>query len=576
MEKVKDVNADIVADVVIIGAGLLGGLMAWDLSRRGINVAMIDSGTPVDRIEAVKRFKASPIKNGNSAYEVQPFAPIPDEENPFNYYVQDNHDSKNPFEQVAFHGLYLRQPGGTSWHFTGHAERMYPNDFRMKSAYGKGLNWPISYDDLIPYYNMVEQQWGVAGNETCVAPTKHAYPLPYVPLSYLDQQVDVAAQEMGDGIGPLPSCRASVPFPFQGRAQCCGNASCRFICPTGAKYDGGVHVQMAQQEGAILYSNHVVDRIEVNKDKKVHQIHYKNYQDPDNPVKGVAHGKLFILAAHGIEAPRLLLMSADKKYAPNGVANSSDQVGRNLMTLMGLNSKAYVDAPVYPYRGPVNATGAFKKMRDGKFRKDYACVGTIVINGGFDPTNGPLDEADDAVDANLFGKALRERVYDKVVTQVYLDNSVEVLPDPENRVTLAKELDATGLPRPKINFRIDEYTYEGMYLSWKRNVEILQKMGGTLPEGLPTPKRKTFKKIIEDQGGLQTGEAMIAGTTRMGNDPKTSVVDEWCRSHDHENLFIVGTGNYVTGGSVSPSLTAAAIGLRACDHIAKNFNWKKV
>jgi glucose dehydrogenase len=571
MSEVKDYNADIVADVVIIGAGLIGGLMAWDLSRRGINVAMLDSGSPVDRIEAVKRFKASPIKNGNSAYEVKPFAPIPDEEDPFNYYVQENKDSKDPFEQVPFHGLYLRQPGGTSWHFTGHAERMYPNDFRMKSAYGRGLNWPISYEDLVPYYGEVERQWGVAGNETCVAPTKHAYPLPYVPLSYLDQQVDAVAQQMGDGIGPLPSCRASVPYPFQGRAQCCGNASCRFICPTGAKYDGSVHVQMAQQEGALLYSDHVVDHIEVDDDKQIKFIRYKNYQDPANPVVGVAHGKLFILAAHGIEAPRLLLMSAGKN-APKGVSNSSDQVGRNLMTLMGVNSKAYVDAPVYPYRGPVNATGAFKKLRDGDFRKDFACIGTIVINGGFDPTNGPLNEADDAIADKVFGEALRKRVYDKVVTQVYLDNSVEVLPDPKNRVTLAKDqLDATGLPRPKIDFRIDKYTYEGMYVSWKRNVEILQKMGGTLPGGLPTPDRAGFEKAIKDQGGLKTGEAMIAGTTRMGDDPKTSVVDAWCRSHDHKNLFIVGTGNYVTGGSVSPSLTAAALGLRTCEHIAKDF-----
>lgn len=260
-----DVNADIVADVVIIGGGLLGGLMAWDLQRRGINVAIIDSGPPVDRVEAVQRFKDDPNKNGNSAYEKKDYAPVPDAEKPGSYYVQDLSQAGDPFKQVKFGGLYLRQIGGTSWHYTGHMERMYPNDFRMKSAYGHGKNWPISYETLEPFYAEVERQWGVAGNDTCVAPTPHPYPLPYVPNSYLDEQVNKAAEQLGQSIGPLPHCRASVPYPFQGRPQCCGNSSCNLICPTGAKYDGSVHVSMALKEGALLYPNSVVYKMDVDR-----------------------------------------------------------------------------------------------------------------------------------------------------------------------------------------------------------------------------------------------------------------------------------------------------------------------
>ncbi len=565
-------KGDIQADVVIIGAGLFGGLVASELAQTGIKVAMLDSGPVVDRVKAVERFKKSPTKTGNSPYPKKPWAPIPEEGDPTSYYVQDGAGETNPLKRVAFGALYLRNVGGTSWHFTGHAERMYPQDFKLKSAYGRGEDWPITYEELDPYYARVEEAWGVSGNDTVVAPTVHPYPLPYTPLTYLDQQVDTAAQKLNDSIGPMPHCRNAVPY--DGRPQCCGNASCRFICPVGAKYDGSVHVEKAQSYGAKLHTNHVVRHIEVGADQKIDHIRFRDYTDRANPVDGIAKAKTYILAAHGIESPRLLLMSKNE-HAPNGVANSSDQVGRNLMSMVGINMWAYAPFPVYPYRGPVNATGAFWQLRNGDFRKDFASIATIVINGGFDPTNGPLDEADTAVKEGHFGSALRQEVYNRTAAQVYFDNSVEVLPNSENRITLAwDKLDATGLPRPKIDYRIDDYTVEGVYVSWKRGWDVLAAMGATLdkPNGTPLPKptREYFNQYVA-QNGIASGAAMIAGTTRMGLDAKTSVVDTQCRSHDHDNLYIIGTGTYVTSGSVSPSLTAAAVALRASDEILKTF-----
>jgi choline dehydrogenase-like flavoprotein len=563
------------AGIVVVGAGLVGGITSWDLSLKGLNVAMIDSGPLVERYKAVKRFKESPVKDNNAPYVTAPYAPSPDEENPWDYYVQKNHDSKKPLKQVGFTGLYIRNVGGTSWHFTGHAERMYPNDFCMKTAYGRGKDWPISYNDLVPYYERVEKAWGVAGNRTCISPEPIDFPLPYIPLTYLDEQVNTAAEQLGDSIGPLPQCRNSVPY--DDRPQCCGNASCVFICPIGAKYDGSVHVGKAQTAGARLYHSHVVYDIIVDDDQSIKEIHYTNFQDPDNPVNGVARAKIFILAAHGIETPRLLLLSKGEN-APNGVANSSDQVGRNLMSMGGVDARAYVPKPVYPLRGPVNATGAFRGLRDGDFRKDFACIEAIVINGGFDATTGPLTEAEDAIKAGRLGKKLRDRVHANTVRQVYIDNAVEMLPQEHNRVTLAKErTKVMELPRPEINFRFDEYTMEGIYQSWTRSIKVLDLMGGKIPGGMPKPNRREFAKLVAGKldpkyNDLAAGAALISGTCRMGDDPKTSVVDKWCRSHDHKNLFIIGTCNYVTSGVVSPSETAAALGLRAADHIAATFN----
>ena len=562
------------ADIVVVGAGLVGGLMSWDLSLKGLSVALLDSGPLDDRAAAVRRFKKAPVKDNNAPYVTAPYAPSPGETDPWDYYVQKNHDSKDPLKQVGFTGLYIRNVGGTSWHFTGHAERMYPNDFREKSAYGRGEDWPISYEDLVPYYERVERAWGVAGDETCVAPEKHAYPLPVIPLTYLDKQVDKAAVALGDSIGPLPQCRNSVPYDF--RPQCCGNASCVFICPIGAKYDGSVHVMKAETAGARLYHSHVVYKIEVDADGEIKQLRYANYQDQNNPVYGVARAKVYVIAAHGIETPRLLLLSKDE-HAPNGVANSSDQVGRNLMSMGGVDSRAYVPEPVYPMRGPVNATGAFRGLRDGPFRKNFACI-EAIINGGFDETSAPITEAEEAIAAGLLGKNLRDRVHNRTIRQVYIDNAVEMLPNPDNRVTLAKERTTVmDLPRPEINFRFDEYTMEGIYQSWVRSLKVLRQMGGTIPGGLPEPTRAEFKRLVEGKldptyNDLAAGYALISGTCRMGADAKTSVVDPWCRSHDHKNLFIIGTCNYVTSGIVSPSETAAALGLRAADHISATFN----
>jgi len=569
------------ADIVVVGAGLVGGLMSWDLSLKGLNVAMIDSGPLVDRAAAVRRFKKAPIKDNSAPYVTAPYAPSPGETDPWDYYVQKDHDSRDPLKQVGFTGLYIRNVGGTSWHFTGHAERMYPNDFREKSAYGRGEDWPISYEDLVPYYERVERAWGVAGDETCVAPEKHAYPLPVIPLTYLDEQVNKAAVALGDAVGPLPQCRNSVPYDF--RPQCCGNASCVFICPIGAKYDGSVHVMKAETAGARLYHSHVVYKIEVGDDGKIKRLHYANYQDENNPVYGVAKARVYVIAAHGIETPRLLLLSKGE-HAPNGVANSSDQVGRNLMSMGGVDSRAYVPEPVYPLRGPVNATAAFRGLRDGAFRKDFACIEAIIINGGFDETSAPITEAEDAIKAGLLGKSLRNRVHNRTIRQVYIDNAVEMLPNPDNRISLAKERTTfMDLPRPKINFKFDEYTMEGIYQSWVRSLNVLTQMGGRILDknghwiDPPKPTRENFDKLVKGDldstyNDLAAGYALISGTCRMGDDAKTSVVDPWCRSHDHDNLFIVGTCNYVTSGVVSPSETAAALGLRAADHIAATFN----
>lgn len=551
------------ADVLVIGAGVAGGLMAYELARQKRNVTILEAGPEIDRDKAVARFRADPTKGANAPYENAPYAPCPDDQDPWVFYGQQAQGNTSPKKQLAFQGLYLRGVGGTSWHFTGHAERFHPNDFKMKSVYGVGRDWPVSYDELEPWYLKAEVAWGVAGGPDTIGPPRSApYPLPPVPISFLDRMVMAAAEPLGWGVGGYPHARVSLPQGYDGRPQCCGNSSCRFICPIAAKYDGSVHVMKAVAEGAKLMHGRVVYNIDVGADGQVEKVQYRLADGG----WGEARAKLFVLAAHAIETPKLLLMSTRRNTA--GVANSSGLVGRNLMCNVDIDTQGYAPSPVWPFRGPVSATGGVMGLRDGPFRANQAAAATFIVNGGFNMSLGAINEAQNAIKQKLVGAELRNRIHDNTSRQVHLSSSVEVLPDTENTVAPDwARRDALGLPLPKVNFRIDDYTLRGWNAAKDRDRAILERMGATCISPVVSGERYGKACPSPQEAEPAVDYAIIGGTAVMGDDPKTSVVDRFGRSHDHPNLFILGTSAYPTITICSPSLTLAALTLRAADHI---------
>lgn len=542
------------ADVVVIGAGAAGALAAYDLSSRGHRVLMIDAGPRIDRVAAVNNFRASPTKGSNSAFPENAWAPVPDDQNVANYYVQTQID--HPWDQLV--GLYLKAVGGTTWHMTAHAERLVPNDFRMESTYGRGLDWPIGYDDLEPYYTRVEREWGVAGeNGVSISPDRHnlPYPMPAIPPTWLDHQVALAAQQLNPPltVAPFPHARNSTFY--DNRVPCCGNANCNAICPVAAKYDASVHVAKAEAAGARLLDSAVVYAIDVNPDPTDDRVSAVRFRRADGS-EGIATGKVFILAAHAIETPKLLLMSKNWR-TPNGVANRSDQVGRNLMSQLEVTTSGIANTSVYPYRGPVSATSGILEYRDGPHRHEFAAFGTFILNGASNPRLGPLTLANNAIDSGLLGSALRRAVSDTAMHEVAINCAAEVLPNSENRVTPDdSHFDALGMPYPNIRYKIDEYTLRGIRVATRMQRAILNQMGDT----------------TRQQPKIAGAAAVITGTARMGTDPAHSVVDSCSRSHDHRNLYIVGTCNYPTSGFASPTLTAAALALRAAAQIDAGIN----
>jgi choline dehydrogenase-like flavoprotein len=233
---------------------------------------------------------------------------------------------------------------------------------------------------------------------------------------------------------------------------------------------------------------------------------------------------------------------------PNGVANASDQVGRNLMDHPTQLSWAMANDALYPYRGPLSTSG-IENLRDGDFRKSRGAFRIEIGNDGWSwPTGAPISTAQYLANQGLRGKGLDNALAFQSARHIRLASLVEQPPDPDNRVTLDDAtFDVYGVGVPKIAYRIDDYTKAGFAASVKAHDEIFGKLGAT--------------GVIHSPDAQGAGH--IIGTARMGADAKTSVVDADLRSHDHPNLFILGSTVFPTSATANPTLTIAALTLRA-------------
>ena len=202
------------ADVVVIGAGIAGSLAALKMVKAGVSVLMLDSGPVIKRDEAVELFRQSPLKGDfTEPYPPKPWAPQPKfQPKDNNYLIQKGPD--------LYAAQYLRGVGGTTWHWAGQAFRLLPNDMKIKTLYGIGRDWPISYEDLEPYYTEAEIQMGVSGDDALDSPRSHPYPLPGIPLPYGFDRISKRIAKLGYVLGIGPQARNSIPY--DGRPACCG------------------------------------------------------------------------------------------------------------------------------------------------------------------------------------------------------------------------------------------------------------------------------------------------------------------------------------------------------------------
>jgi choline dehydrogenase-like flavoprotein len=519
-------------DVVIIGSGVAGALIGARLAAAGLNVLIVEAGPVTDRAAAVARYHM-----GLYPYESPESAPQPTEGDAIGYYLQDG--------PIHWNSDYERRVGGTTWHWLGNVPRLLPSDFEMQTRFGVGIDWPLGYDDLEPWYVQAEHELGVAGDSETDhgSPRSAPYPMPPLPLSSGDYLFRDAAAALGYEVVATPQARNSVDG-YQGRSICCGNGTCIPICPVQAKYDATYHVDLAVEHGAELRSDSVVHHIDVDDRGEISGIHYFSPDGEDH----VVTGRIYVVAANGIETPKLLLISTCPN-AEAGVANSSDQVGRNLADHPAAWTGATLPNVYAGSRGPLQLAG-IDSVREGDFRGERSAF-RFEINHS---TGNPLDVARGLVErGRLLGKALFEEIAKIAPYQVGVTSLTEQLPNPENRIVPDEtEVDALGIPRPRIIYTHDDYTREGLQAARAFHRELLEAMGAT---------------DFADAGPFGVGHLM--GTYRMGDDPATSVADRTGRTHDHANLYLAGSGLFPTTGTANPTLTIAALALQTADAIGQ-------
>ncbi|TMV85938.1 GMC family oxidoreductase, partial [Thioclava sp. BHET1] len=345
------------------------------------------------------------------------------------------------------------------------------------------------------------------------------------------------------GYNPILEPNGRATIPYAGRPPCAGNQNCNPVCPIGAKYDGSMHIDRAERAGARVLDKAVVYQIEADDDGQITAVHFKRPDGSDHRLTA----RYFVLAAYAVESPKLLLMSTSDRY-PNGIANSSDQVGRNLMDNTGISMHVMAKEDLWPGQGPTQMLVVLN-ARDGAFRKDYASYKIKVRN-----TVPTSQIASDLISKGVMGSELDEQIRKISARSLNWAVDFEMLPMAENREVPSKtKKDALGLRVPSITYNVPDY--------WNaaRDVAVgdLKKLAATIDADV-----LSFSLNHENR-------EHIMGTTIMGSDPKNSVVDGDCRSHDHKNLFIVGTNVMPAIGCVNPTLTGAAVTLKAAATLVK-------
>lgn len=546
-------------DVVVVGAGVAGALAAYRLAKAGARVLMLEAGNRnPPRADMVGAYAVASAKTLHSPYvdpESDAKAQSPD--STADYYEQP------PPPHPQFKSTYERRTGGSTWHWLGHTPRMLRSDFIMKSKYGGDpafpsafVDWPISYDVLEPWYCDAEREIGVAGSDEEWADIfgsqrSQPFPMSMIWPSYSDrwiaERIDGKVFEDAEyRVRSTPSARNSQLY--DGRPPCAGNSICVPLCPIGAKYDGAVHVNKALKAGAALWERCVVTRLDQDADGSVHTVNLM----PQDGVARTVTAEVVVIAANAIETPKLLLFS--------GLANKSDQVGRNLMDHLSKSTFGIAPEPLFPFRGPPSTSG-IESFRDGDFRRVRAGFRVSLNNDAWGRRGAPYAEIVDMVtNQGLFGADLQKALFERVTRQIRLSCSVEVAPDPNNRVELSAMTDSLGLPRPKITFTPPQYSLDGLAQATRTLANMFELIGAT--------------ELNLGVDGAYDGAGHIMGTCRMGADPAASVVDPDGRTHDHPNLYIVGSSVFPTAGSPNPTLTLAALALRTAQAVGLKLGLK--
>ncbi|MEL7478952.1 MAG: GMC family oxidoreductase [Pseudomonadota bacterium] len=517
---------------VVVGTGVAGVMAAKKLVEAGVKTLILEAGKRLNREELVKISRATARWDSMAPYPAAAHArhadPIGDPD-----YITST--------KKSYDTSYVRHAGGTTWHWGSVSWRFIAKDFKLKSHYGIGRDWPIGYDDLERFYSEAEYEMGVSGTEIphIDSPRSQPFPMASLQFTYMDKVLEKPLESLGMKLYQEPVSRNSRAY--DNRPSCCGNNNCIPICPIGAQYCADMTLEKVLKMGADIRYNAVVNRLEDDEQGNITGLFYL---EPDGREYKVTADH-YILSANAIETVKILLNSKTK-HSPTGIANQNDLVGRNLMDHPHIYATFDCDFPVYAGRGPVGITGITQFM-DGEFRKSMAAKKFSILNG-----NHLESVAEQLIDKGYIGEALNKEIA-RVATHRFSSYvQHEQLPDPNNRIYLSDKKDMLGLPMPVVEWSVEDYVVKSAEHSRDLYHQIAEKIGA--------------KVHVEMHMG---SDAHTLGTTIMGNNEHDSVVDKNCAAHAHKNLFLNGGTVFSSASSVNPTLTIGALGLRVGEHVAQ-------
>ena len=520
-------------DVIIVGVGAAGGIMAKELSSTGLNVVGLEQGPELTFEQYGSKDSLGRVRAG-----------------------RDNHNVGG---------------GVTVW--TGSTTRFMPGDFQVYTNEVEGgvaekagvdltgydvVDWPISYDDLEPYYERFEWEMGVsgtAGSNPFEGHRRRGYPLPAIREGARNRLIGDAAQRLGYHPYPTPAGILSQPYqppppydtriPLRAACAYCGQCN-NYGCHVGAKFSPVfTSLPVAIETGNFnLRTNAKVFRINTDAKGRASSV---SYFDNNGTVQQLS-ASVVILSAFSHEQARLLLLSGDGK---RGIANSSGQVGRGMMAHRTVQTMGYFeDYEINAYIGP-NAGMRMDDFNGNNF--DHTGLG--FIRGATIGTSGggpPLEHYNSLPPgAPRWGSAYKKHLASYFTRSMELNMQPESLPHRDNLMDLDPvRKDKWGLPIPRV--RISFRDNESKMWSYLADVglRVMKEAGASLywSEVSPNSSRST-------------------GGVRMGADPKTSVVNGYCQTHDIDNLFVVGASVFPTMAGYAPTPTVSALAYRTAEHI---------
>lgn len=525
------------AEVLIIGAGASGAVAAKHLAEAGVDVVCLEQGgtvTPDEfygdkpewEVMSQRRWHPNPNVRGLSS----------------DYPIDTSQSDVNP--------LMYNAVGGSTVLYAAHWQRFMPSDFRVRSLDGVADDWPFTYEDLEPFYDILDIEMGVSGLAGDPAyPPMAMPPLPPMPIGPIGRLAARGMNELGWHWWPAP--QAIPSRPYRGRGQCTRRGSCMQGCPEQAKGTVDLtHWPAAIEHGARLITGARVSRISTDDAGRADGAIWIDRDGAEHFQKA----RTVLVCANGVGTPRLLLNSACKAH-PDGLANSSGLVGRNLMMHPYAAVVGYFDEPLESWMGP--AGQAIHSMQFYETDESRGFVRGAKWNAM--PTGGPLGMR------SIHGGGPLESAWGENFhrgTERRLGRSfewgiiAEDLPDEDNRVVLHADLkDGDGIAAPQIIYRNSENTEKLIAFHLERQKEAMAASGA---------KDISLTTLMRDCGWH------LMGTCRMGDDPKRSVVDQWCRSHDVPNLYVMDGSVFVTSSGFNPTATICAVALRAVNHMLEN------